>query len=100
MTREEEFFDENEIDDELEYVALDNSQENVTVKKQLYLDNDYSQENNFDNNSTQLQSFKKKSSTKRPIDTSKETLDIEPIEKKDSLIDQQVSNPIDIDDPW
>jgi len=99
-SREEEFFDENEIDDELEYVALDNSQENLTVKKQLYLDNDYSQENNLDNNFTQPQSFKKKSSTKRPIDTSKETLDIEPIEQKDSLIDQQVSNPIDIDDPW
>ena len=95
-SREEEFIDENEIDDELEYVALDNSQESSTVKKQLYLDNDYSQ----DNNSIQSQSFKRKSSIKRPIDTSKETLDIEPIEQNDFLIDQQVSNPSDIDDPW
>ena len=99
-SQEEEFMDENDIDDELEYVALDDSQENLTVKKQLYLDNDYSKENNFNNNSIQPQRFTKKSSTKRPIDTSKETLDIEPIEQKDFLIDQQVSNPGDIDDPW
>ena len=99
-SREEEFMDENEIDDELEYVALDDSQENLKVKKQLYLDNDFSKENNFNNNSIQPQRFTKKSSTKRPIDTSKETLDIEPIEQKDFLIDQQVSNPSDIDDPW
>jgi len=99
-SREEEFIDENEINDELEYVALDDSQENLRVKKQLYLDNDYSKENNFDNNSIQSQRFTKKSSTKRPINTSKETLDIEPIEPKDYQIDQQVSNPVDIDDPW
>ena len=99
-SREEEFIDENEIDDELEYVALDDSQDNSTVKKQLYLDNDYSQENNFDNNSTQSQRVAKKSSNKRPIETSNETLDIEPIDQQDLLIDQKVSNPVDIDDPW
>ena len=99
-SREEEFIDENEIDDELEYVALDDSQDNSTVKKQLYLDNDYSQENNFDNNTIQPQRIAKKSSTKRPVETSNETLDIEPIDKQDLLIDQKVSNPVDIDDPW
>ncbi len=99
-SREDEFIDENEIDDELEYVALDDSQENLTVKKQLYLDNDYSDENNFDSNSIQPERVTKKLSTKRPIDTSKETLDIEPIEQKEFLPDQQVSNPVDIDDPW
>ncbi len=99
-SREEEFFDENEIDDELEYVALDDSQDNSIVKKQLYLDNDYSQENNFDNNTIQPQRIAKKSTTKRPVDTSNETLDIEPIDKQDLLIDQKVSNPVDIDDPW
>ena len=61
-SREEEFIDENEIDDELEYVALDDSQDNSTVKKQLYLDNDFSQENNFDNDSIQPQRITKKSS--------------------------------------
>jgi len=99
-SREEEFIDENEIDDELEYVALDDSQDNTTVKKQLYLDNDYSQENNFDNDSIQPQRITKKSSNKRPVETSNETLDIEPIDRQDLLIDQKVSNPVDIDDPW
>jgi len=99
-SREEEFIDENEIDDELEYVALDDSQDNLTVKKQLYLDNDYSQENNFDNNSIQSSRIAKKSSTKRAVETSNETLDIEPIDQQDLLIDQKLSNPVDIDDPW
>ena len=99
-SREEEFIDENEIDDELEYVALDDSQDNSTVKKQLYLDNDYSQENNFDNDSIQPQRITKKSSKKRPVETSNETLDIEPIDQQDFRIDQKVSNPVDIDDPW
>ena len=99
-SREEELFDENEIDDELEYVALDDSQDNSIVKKQLYLDNDYSQENNFDNDSIQPQRITKKSSNKRPVETSNETLDIEPIDRQDLLIDQKVSNPVDIDDPW
>ena len=99
-SREEEFIDENEIDDELEYVALDDSQDNSIVKKQLYLDNDYSQENNFDNSAIQSQRIVKKSSTKRSVETSNETLDIEPIDQQDLLIDQKVSNPVDIDDPW
>ena len=99
-SREEEFTDENEIDDELEYVALDDSQDNSIVKKQLYLDNDYSQENNFDNDSIQPQRITKKSSNKRPVETSNETLDIEPIDQQDLFIDQTVSNPVDIDDPW
>ena len=99
-SREEEFIDENEIDDELEYVALDDSQDNSIVKKQLYLDNDYSQENNFDNNAIQSQRITKKSSTKRSVETSNETLDIEPIDQPDLLVDPKLSNPIDIDDPW
>ena len=88
------------MDDELEYVALEDSQDNSTFKKQLYLDNDYSQENNFDNNAIQSQRIGKKSSTKRSVETSNETLDIEPIDQQDLLIDQKVSNPVDIDDPW
>ena len=99
-SREEELTNDNEMDDELEYVALEDSQDNSTFKKQLYLDNDYSQENNFDNDSIQPQRITKKSSKKRPVETSNETLDIEPIDQQDLLIDQKVSNPIDIDDPW
>ena len=99
-SREEELINDNEMDDELEYVALEDSQDNSTFKKQLYLDNDYSQENNFDNDSIQPQRITKKSSNKRPVETSNETLDIEPIDQQDLLIDQKVSNPVDIDDPW
>ena len=99
-SREEELINDNEMDDELEYVALEDSQDNSTFKKQLYLDNDYSQENNFDNDSIQPQRITKKSSKKRPVETSNETLDIEPIDQQDLLIDQKVSNPVDIDDPW
>ena len=99
-SREEELINDNEMDDELEYVALEDSQDNSTFKKQLYLDNDYSQENNFDNDSIQPQRMTKKSSKKRPVETSNETLDIEPIDRQDLLIDQKVSNPVDIDDPW
>jgi len=99
-SREEEFIDDNEIDDELEYVSLDDSQENLAIKKQLYLDNDYSQENNFDNNAMKSKRIAKKSSTKRSVETSNETLDIEPIDQQDLLIDQNISNPVDIDDPW
>ena len=99
-SREEELINDNEMDDELEYVALEDSQDNSTFKKQLYLDNDYSQENNFDNDSIQPQGITKKSSKKRPVETSNETLDIEPIDQQDLLIDQKVSNPVDIDDPW
>ena len=99
-SREEELINDNEMDDELEYVALEDSQDNSTFKKQLYLDNDYSQENNFDNDSIQPQRITKKSSNKRPVETSNETLDIEPIDQQELLIDQKVSNPVDIDDPW
>ena len=41
-SREEELINDNEMDDELEYVALEDSQDNSTFKKQLYLDNDLS----------------------------------------------------------
>ena len=99
-SREEELINDNEMDDELEYVALEDSQDNSTFKKQLYLDNDYSQENNFDNDSIQPQRITKKSSNKRPVETSNETLDIEPIDQQDLMTDQKVSNPVDIDDPW
>ena len=109
-SREEEFIDEDEIDDEFEYVELDTSQDTLKGKKQLYLENDYPQENDysqkndlqntFDKNPTQAQRITKKSSTKRPSETSKETLDIEPINKKDFLFDEKEKNTLDIDDPW
>ncbi len=102
-SQEEEFLDDNEIDEELEYVALDNAQDNFKAKKQLYLENDYLQEedlqSNFNDDSIQSQEIPKKSSVKRPLESSKETIDIEPIDKKDLSFDKEISN-VDIDDPW
>ena len=102
-SQEEEFLDDNEIDEELEYVALDNAQDNFKAKKQLYLENDYLQEedlqSNFDDEPIQSQEIPKKSSVKRPLESSKETIDIEPIDKKDFSFDKEISN-VDIDDPW
>ena len=102
-SQEEEFLDDNEIDEELEYVALDNAQDNFKAKKQLYLENDYLQEedlqSNFNDDSIQSQEIPKKSSVKRPLESSKETIDIEPIDKKDFSFDKEISN-VDIDDPW
>ena len=42
----------------------------------------------------------KKTASKRPIQRTKETLDIEPIEQDSSLIDNKNANSLDIDDPW
>ena len=102
-SQEEDFVDDNEIDEELEYVALDNAQDNFKAKKQLYLENDYLKEedlqSDFDDNPIQSQEIPKKSSVKRPLESSKETIDIEPIDKKDFSFDKEISN-VDIDDPW
>ena len=111
-SQEDTFTDESQVDEELEYIALDNSQENLKAKKQLYLENDYSQENENDyaqendlqntfyDNPIKAKSTTNKSPNKRPIETSNETIDIEPLEKKDISSDQKISNPVDIDDPW
>jgi len=109
-SQEDTFTDEIQVDEELEYIALDDSQENLKVKKQLYLENDYSQERDYSqendlqntlyDNPIKAKRTSNKSSNKRPIETSNETIDIEPLEKKDILFDQKISNPVDIDDPW
>tara|TARA_B100000945_G_scaffold90895_1_gene70924 strand:+ start:1783 stop:2817 length:1035 start_codon:yes stop_codon:yes gene_type:complete len=108
-SKEEEFLDRDSFEDELEYVEMEESQENVQVKKQLYLDNDSTQEKNIDkyekNNSLDDNGLKSKKrsnkpASKRPVARSNETLDIEPIESKELSLDNQISNPTEIDDPW
>ena len=102
------------FDDDLEYVELDNQQnsDKSNVKKKLYLDNDYLQKENYANANEKLKNngyedttFKPQIKSSRPAsrrrtESAKDTLDIEPIEKKDSYIDKSVSNPVEIDDPW
>ena len=51
---EEEILDEDELQEELEYVELDKSEDQFTSKKQLYMDSNYSEElENQDENNDQ-----------------------------------------------
>ena len=110
--KEEEVIDEDEYEDELEYVEVEAAKEKINNKKQLYMENDYSkelessiyEENQIDEENTPDFTAKKQSSSKRaskrPIQRSKEPLDIEPVEEKNLLIDSKQSESAEIDDPW
>ena len=110
--KEEEFEQEEDFDDQLEYVELESSQNQIQTKNQLYMnekyydDKDLSEENNnniqFQNTENVLnkKNRSKKTASKRPIERSEETLDIEPINKSDiSLNNENLKSP-EIDDPW
>ena len=108
----EEDFMEEEYEDEFEYVALETEKEKINNKKQLYLDNDFSEkletqideENIIDEESKKEFIIKKPSSSnrasKRPIQRSTEPLDIEPVEDKKLFIEKEESESVEIDDPW
>ena len=103
--KEEEFIEE-EYEEELEYVEIETASEKINNKKQLYLDNDSSVEleNKIDEENTikgvnQKQSMSNRAS-KRPIQRSQEPLDIEPVEENKTVIENPLSEPFDIDDPW
>ena len=102
---------EDDYEDELEYVEIKGSSEEIRNSKKLYMDNDYSDQ--IENQSTGNQideekniDFKqqKQSTTnlasKRPIQNSIETLDIEPIDEKNLVQDNKKSEKFEIDDPW
>ena len=103
---------EEEYDDELEYVEIESSTEKNNNKKQLYLDNDFSEklesqiseENQItEENPTEFDAKKPsiaKRASKRPIQRSKETLDIEPVQDKKLVIENPQSESFEIDDPW
>tara|TARA_Y100001978_G_scaffold31637_1_gene27329 strand:- start:891 stop:1940 length:1050 start_codon:yes stop_codon:yes gene_type:complete len=106
---------EDSYEDEMEYVEVDNSQNNSQVKKRLYLENDdyvdenkiekVSKDRNIINNDFNQKSKKnissRKPASKRPVEKVQDTLDIEPIDNKaNSLIDNKGSNLNEIDDPW
>ena len=103
---EEELVEENEYEEELEYVELDTSTEKINNKKQLYLDNESSEQldNQVDEENITEFVVKKQSisnrASKRPIQRSKEPLDIEPVEEKKLVIDNIQSESFEIDDPW
>ncbi len=110
--KEDEIIIEDDYEDELEYVEVETSKEKISNKKQLYMENDYSEqlqspisaESLPDEQNANEFLAKKQSSpnraSKRPIQRSQELLDIEPIDEKKLLIDNTQSESVEIDDPW
>ena len=114
-SKENELNYEDSYEDEMEYVEVNDSQDNIQSKKKLYLENDdYLDEREIDrepNNRNILnndieQKFKERSisrkkASKRPVEQIQDTLDIEPIDKKEkSPVDNQGLDINEIDDPW
>ena len=103
--KEEEFIEE-EYEEELEYVEIETKKEKINNKKQLYLDNDSSEQldNQTDEENTTEFAVQRPSisnrASKRPIQRSQEPLDIEPVEEKKTVIDNPQSQSVEIDDPW
>ncbi len=104
--KEEEFIEEEEYEEELEYVEIETTKEKINNKKQLYLDNDSSEQldNQTDEENTTEFAVQRPSisnrASKRPIQRSKEPLDIEPVEEKKTVIENPQSESLEIDDPW
>ena len=103
--KEEEFIEE-EYEEELEYVEIETTKEKINNKKQLYLDNDSSEQ--LDNQTDEKNSIEfavqrpsiSNRASKRPIQRSQEPLDIEPVEEKKTVIENPQSESVEIDDPW
>ncbi len=103
--------DDYEDDEELEYVEIENSSEEINNRKKLYIENDYPSQNENLNNLNQIDEeksidFKQKQksktnyASKRPIQNAIETLDIEPVDEKNLVKDNKKSEKFEIDDPW
>ena len=114
-SKENELNYEDSYEDEMEYVEVNDSQDNIQSKKKLYLENDdYLDERGIErepNNRNILnndveQKFKERSisrkkASKRPVEQIQDTLDIEPIDKKEkSPVENQGLDINEIDDPW
>jgi len=107
----EEFVDEDDYEDELEYVEIKGSAEEINNRKKLYMENDDSDQmenqksfNQIDEKNNIEFKQKKQSTTnlasKRPIQNATETLDIEPLEEQNLVQDNKKSEKFEIDDPW
>ncbi len=107
---EQDDYEEN-YENELEYVELKGSSEEINNRKKLYMDNDYSDQIENQNSVNQIDEenkidykLQKKSTTnlasKRPIQNATETLDIEPLDEQNSVQDNKKSENFEIDDPW
>ncbi len=102
---------EEDYEDELEYVEIKSSSKETNNRKKLYMENDFSDQNENQNSINQMEEVKnidfnqkKQSNTnlasKRPIQNATETLDIEPLDTKDLVNDNKKSKNFEIDDPW
>jgi len=102
---------EDDYEDELEYVEIKGSSEEISNRKKLYMENDYSDLIDNQNIVNQIDEVKNidfqqkiKTNTnlaaKRPIQNATETLDIEPIDEKNLEKDNQKSENFEIEDPW
>ena len=104
--KEEEFIEEEEYEEELEYVEIETAKETINNKKQLYLDNDSSEQLENQIEEEDVTEFVIKSpsrsnrASKRPIQRSQEPLDIEPVEEKKIVIENPQAESVEIDDPW
>jgi len=107
----EEVVEEDDYEDELEYVEIKGSEEEINNRKKLYMDNDDSDQiennksiNQIDEKNNIDFKQKKKSTTnlasKRPIQNATETLDIEPLDEQNFVQDNKKSEKFEIDDPW
>ena len=109
--KEEEVY-EDDYQDEFEYIEVDTEKDKTFNKKQLYLENDYSDDVDstiqgdkqiVKEKKIDLQRTKKSKSnlaSKRPIQRSQEPIDIEPLEDKNLVNEKNQPNNIEIDDPW
>ena len=102
---------EDAYEDELEYVEIKGSAEEINNRKKLYMDNDDSDQIENQNSFDQIDEknnidfkLKKQSTTnlasKRPIQNAAETLDIEPLDEQNLVQDNKKSEKFEIDDPW
>ncbi len=111
VVEQDDYEDDYEDDEELEYVEIENSSEEINNRKKLYMENDFSSNNENLNNVNQIDEEKnidlkqkQKSNTnlasKRPIQNATETLDIEPLDEQNLEQDNKKSEKFEIDDPW
>ena len=108
----EEVVDENnDYEDNLEYVELDGLNEEVSNKK-LYLENEDSEDSSYQTgekyqidkdiikDSKKSKPSRSNLASKRPIQRTNETLDIEPLDEKNLVTDNKQKEIFEIDDPW
>jgi len=108
---EEEVVEQDDYEEELEYVEIKSSSDELNNRRKLYMENDSTDQiDNYDSvnkideeKNTYLQQDKQLNTSvasKRPIQNTKETLDIEPLDETKLAQDNKKSEDFEIDDPW